>query len=354
MPTLRFPNSQSDPDRLVFQLRLIAKIFPSTETSFGLDAMRDVLAGEYQISSSGASGALAVTKSTRTDRSRDPLYNQVKSMSELYRMFGWIRSVPSSRLEFRMTNLGLQLTLDAPDFGKPFETALIRESIIRVVFPNATTVNVGVANHRPFAWMIRLANKSGGMISRDEIIFGVLAVTDDLKPELLDRVAKKVLELRSQNKSGIEAGQIAKSNQVQINTLQNYTRIPVGVLSSPILGIAKKVSLKIPGQPKKQSFFQLTEYGRALALNLESRNDVRVHDLENLSVQNRCILADFSYFDLLRSAGIDLSMIKEEIDRLEPAAGEILQSLGFHPGRESLFNPELQESEEILELAAKR
>jgi hypothetical protein len=354
MPTLRFPNSQSDLDRLVFQLRLIAKVFPSTQTSFGLDAMRDVLAGEYQISSSGASGSLAVTKSTRTDRSRDPLYNQVKSMSELYRMFGWIRSIPSSRLEFRMTNLGLQLALDAPDFGKPFENALVRESILRVVFPNATTVNIGVTNHRPFAWMIQLANKAEGMISRDELIYGVLAVTDDLEPKLLDKVAKKLIELRSTNKSGQEAAQVAKSNQVQINTLQNYTRIPIGVLSSPILGIAKKISVKIPGQPKKQSFFQLTEFGRGLALNLESRNDIRAHDLVNLSTNDRCILADFSYFDLLRSAGIDLSMIKEEMDRLEPAAAGIIQTLGFHPDRESLFNPELQESDEILELAAKR
>lgn len=348
MATLRFPNSQSDVDRLVEQMRLVAQVFPTIGADFSLDDMRDVLAGEYQISSGGTSGSLAVKRSTRPDRSRDPLYNQVKMMSELYRMFGWIRSVEGNRLRFHMTHLGLQLTLDAPSHGRDFESGLIRESILRTVFPNETTTNIGVQNHRPFAWLLRLAARCEGVISRDEIIFGVLAVTDDRIEGLLDRTAADILRIRSSSAAGSRVKSVATQNRVQVNTLQNYTRIPIGVLTSQRLGWAKRVTVrKASGRPL--THFELTPTGEALAARLDHCCDLRLGDLSMLSLEERGSLADFAFFDMLRVAGLPENLIEQDLTDLQPKMNAIKAKLGLDL-KNLLYNPESQETDRVLAL----
>lgn len=349
MATLRFPNSQSDVDRLVEQMRLVAKAFPAIGADFSLDDMRDVLAGEYQISSSGTSGSLAIKRSTRPDRSRDPLYNQVKMMSELYRMFGWIRSIQGNRLRFRMTNLGLQLALDAPNYGRDFESGLIRESILRIVFPNETTTNVGVQNQRPFSWLLRLASRCDGKLSRDEIIFGVLAVTDDRVHNLLQQTAQEILRLRASKSTAVRVESLAKQNQVQVNTLQNYTRIPIGVLTSTRLDWAKKIAVRETGSRTPVTYFELTATGVALAERLDQSLDLRLSDLTALTLEERATLADYAFFDLLRVAGIPANLIEQDLAQLKPKFEEIMSELGLR-GLNLLFNPECQETDRVLAL----
>jgi hypothetical protein len=73
--------------------------------------MTEVMTEHFQASSLGAVGATARSRSTEIDRSRDPLYNQLKMYSEVYRMLGWLRPA-GRRLEFTTTILGDQVAVD--------------------------------------------------------------------------------------------------------------------------------------------------------------------------------------------------------------------------------------------------
>jgi len=348
MPVLRFPNSQSDLDRLVRQMALIATAFPEPSDTFSLDDMRDVLAAQSQISSSGASGELAVARSTRPDRSRDPLYNQVKMMSEIYRMFGWMRSTPGSRLDFRMTHLGLTLALDAQSFGSDFRNALIRESILRVVFPNETTTNVGVANQRPFSWLLRLAKSLDGFITRDEIIVGLLGTIDDQMPAKMESVTRNLISARAAGTTSQLVENLSRLNGIQVNTLQNYTRLPIGILSSQLVGWAAPSSRKFKGFKSPIRGFELTQSGMDEATALEGCFDLRLSSLETLSQAQRVILADYSFYVLLESAGIPGAAIEEDLLTLRGEGNKILEDLGYSHGQKLIFNPELQEVDAIL------
>ncbi len=348
MPVLRFPNSQSDLDRLVTQMALVAAEFSGPSDTFSLDDMRDVLAAQSQISSSGASGALAVARSTRPDRSRDPLYNQVKMMSEIYRMFGWMRSTPGSRLEFRMTNVGLTLALDAQHFGSHFRNGLIRESILGVVFPNETTTNVGVLNQRPFSWLLRLAKSLDGFITRDEIIVGLLGTIDDLSPNKLAATARQLSDSRKTGATPSLVEGLAKFNGIQINTLQNYTRLPIGILSSPIVGWSTSSTRKFEGFKSPSRGFELTSLGIDTANELATGFDLRLSSITKLPFDERMKLADYSYYALLQSAGIPYEAIQDDLMRLSPDGLRILENLGFSKGQKLLFNPELQEIDQVI------
>src|SRR5688572_25968810 len=76
---------------------------------FSLDDVSAALVERGLATSSGFMGPEALTRSTREDRSRDPLYNQSKMYSELFRLLGWIHPIEESRLTFRFTWLGLHV-----------------------------------------------------------------------------------------------------------------------------------------------------------------------------------------------------------------------------------------------------
>ena len=162
--------------------------------TFNLDFMTTVLTDNYQASSRGAVGASARERSADVDRSRDPLYNQLKMYSEVYRMLGWIR--PSNRrLEFTTTILGAQV---ADDFaGRPdLVFGLLRQCLLAVCFPNPVTENIGVTNQRPFTWLLRLTAALGGTITRHEMILGLLAVVDDRRPDAFPKALSTIRSLR--------------------------------------------------------------------------------------------------------------------------------------------------------------
>ncbi len=348
MPVLRFPNSQSDLDRLVRQMTLVAEKFPNASDSFSLDDIRDVLASQSQISSSGASGALAVSRSTREDRSRDPLYNQVKMMSEIYRMFGWMRSTTGNRLDFRMTHLGLTIALDSSSMGIECRNGLIRESILGVVFPNETTTNVGVFNQRPFSWLLRLSRKLDGFITRDEIIVGLLGTIDDLVPGEIESVTTRLESARKRGNTAALVEQLANTNKIQVNTLQNYTRLPIGILSSELTGWASPSTRNFEGFKSPVRGFELTAYGKAVTDDLENSFDLRLAGVRSLSDDERALLADFAFYSMLENAGVPNEVIKDDIERLRFGGHRILTALGFTTGQKLLFSPELQETDLIL------
>lgn len=334
------------------QLTFVASEHNNTNSVFTLDDMRDILASKSQISSNGASGALAVAKSTRADRSRDPLYNQVKMMSELYRMFGWIRSVPGNRLEFRMTHLGLTLTLDAPSFGQASRNALIAESLVSVVFPNETTTNVGVTNLRPFAWLLRLMLAMDCFITRDEMIVGLLAITNDKEEGLFERTVSRLQQARASGETRLMANRLAVESNIQVNTLQNYTRLPIGALTSTILNWATVKTINTSANSPATRGFELTSEGKKFAKDVAARYDLRLSSLLQFSSEIRASIADFGYYEMLRNSNFTLETLNPELIEIEKTVRPTLSHLGCSRDQRLLFNPELQEQEHILDLLA--
>lgn len=353
---VRFANPKSDVGQLVDMIRPLAEDFD--DASFDLDQMRDSLAERGLISSSGATGQRAVIQSvaragahsTVRDLTRDPLYNQCKMMSEIYRALGWFRSLPNERLRFRLTNLGRTLSHDGMIHGAAFIQGVLRESLLGVVFPNPTSENIGVVNNRPFAWILRLAHALDGQICRDEMILGALSVTDDLAPGHFDKTVERIQKLRKGNYAGLHSAveALATRHDVQLNTLKNYTRIPNGVMSSTAVGWGERTTTTGLYNRKGLPVYVLTDDAINTAEKLAFRFDVRNSFLDSMSFDDSVLFADHGYYSLLLRSGIPLKAIESDMENLAPRVNPVLEKLGISPGTPLLFNPELQVSDSVL------
>lgn len=347
---LRFPNPGSDLTRVVHIFSLIAS--DVGERIFDLDAMTQVATSNFQASSVGAQGSEAVRLSSREDRSRDPLYNQMKMYSEVYRMMGLIRPTPERRLAFFVTELGATLA-DWYQAGRQREwSALLGESLLAITFPNPATNNVGVTSQRPIKWLLELAGAVDSTITRHEMIVGLLSVTDDTTPAALATAAERILKLREGEPGRtVEACRsIAAENRVQLNTLENYTRFPVGVLGSPALGWGidtRRRNLYAAGRPVVA--IELTERGRQLANDVRSRVDVRLDMLLALPIEDRVAFASFAFVQMLARAGIRDP--DQNTDRVVAEGRAVARSIGIANPAQILFSPSLQEETRIIDIA---
>lgn len=348
MAVLRLPNPGSDLDRFVSTFALIAR--DAATNLFDLDFMTNVMAENFQASSMGAHGQEAIRLSTRDDRSRDPLFNQSKMYSELYRMLGWVRSDADSHSKFTVTPLG-QTVMHYQFSGGQQTRGLVAESFISAVFPNPSTVNVGITNHRPFTQLLKLAHMLNGEITRDEMIIGVLSVTDDLVPNAIENQAEKILHFRRKNmKVASEAVEkIASKNNLQVNTLENYTRLPVAILGSEYLGWGNGVySNTTYAGKEKLKVIRLTDAGKIRAEKLLVSNDLRAESLKEFSTLERAWLAQFGYYAMAFRAGIEDAEIVDMVKVSQTNANEILRKLSIKDASHLIYNPSLQESDYVL------
>lgn len=348
MAVLRLPNPGSDLDRFVSTFALIAR--EAESRPFDLDFMTSVMTKHFQASSMGAHGEEAVRLSTRDDRTRDPLFNQSKMYSELYRMLGWIRSTQNSHSTFTVTPLGA--TVMHYHFSAGAETkGLVAESFISAVFPNPSTANVGIVNHRPFAQLLKLAYFLDGEITRDEMIIGVLSVTDDLKPNTIENNAQTILKLRKKSKRAASelVEKIASENNLQVNTLENYTRLPVAILGSEFLGWGQGVySNSTYAGREKIKVIRLTEIGIEKAKAILSSNDLRMASIVAAQKDERAWLALFGYYAMALRAGITNKEILQMIEVSSSKIPNLLKTLKVSTPELLIFNPSLQEQDEIL------
>jgi hypothetical protein len=353
MSQLRFPNPGSNIDRLVQSFSLIAKGTQGRD-SFGLDDMTAILTEYSQASSQGAHGQMAVDRSRRKDRSRDPLYNQLKMYSEIYRMLGWIRPLVEHRLKFRTTLLGETVAFDTA--GDPeYLRGLVQESLLAVVFPNEVIQNIGVASQRPFCWLLKLANALDGVITRHEIVIGLLAVVDDRQPQQFENVVERIRDLRRGRLSGliVAANEFAATQNVQPNTLMNYTRLPVGVLTSELVNWGERVRVRsLYADSRPVPAITLRPSGKSTAASVDARRDIRIADVAKLSLDERTAFAEFSFYATLERAGLPGQDIEATLTESAKSATTALQKLDISwPEMDFLFNPFTQEDETVLTLA---
>ena len=160
---LRFPNPSSSIGNFVAVYRAALNEFRGYSVT--LDNIVASTVKANLATSSGHMGSQAVTRSTRGDRSRDPLYNQLKMYAELFRFMGWLHRTESSALQFTFTLLGEQLVKADRNY-LPF----IGEVAIGIEFPSRLIQIRGSHELRPFAFLLKtmLACDGGSLAGRDD------------------------------------------------------------------------------------------------------------------------------------------------------------------------------------------
>ncbi len=342
---LRFPNPGSDIARMVNSYRLIHLAARDTGTTvFDLDFMTEVLTEGFQASSRGAVGSVARARSADVDRSRDPLYNQLKMYSEVYRMLGWLRPA-GKRLEFSTTILGALVAEDFAD-RPDLVYGLFRQCLMAMTFPNPATNNVGVVNQRPFRWLLMLAAELDGAITRHEMIVGMLAVVDDLAHAALDDAVRNIREMRGGDRARLDdaVAEYALSVNVQVNTLENYTRFPVGVLKSNHLGWGTS-ERRDDIYDAPISSLVLTPLGRSDAEWLRGAIDVREEHLASYDIDQRAHFANYGYYAMLVRLGFD---VWDDLRAAEAGSREILSALGVSDPNQLLYSPVQQADDTVL------
>jgi hypothetical protein len=329
---LRIPNPGSDIDTFI---RIYRELYNSLQgyPEFGLDDMTRVLISSNLATSSGYSGEEALARSTRDNRSLDPLYNQSKMYSELYRLLGWLQSSPNSALRFTMTYLGAHVAAARRD-----PRHLVVECLLGLVYPNPA-VNVGGDYLlRPFATILRTIAALGGLLSRDEIIVGPMCLADDRNPHLFDHMVERLRWTRAQGLSALEewVEEVTKQRAITRTTMENYTRFPLAVLGWT--GWTQ--------QERRRDFYArpiafrvLTGKGRKMVQWLEQARDIRAFDIAGFDVTTQDALVRVSFYEMLTRAQFDVGQLGPvlETDRKRLAsvlAMPIDQPLLFSPYQE--------------------
>lgn len=221
---IRFPNPGSDIPTFIHIFQTLYS-YLKEQGLFSLDDMSKTLTEMNLAASSGYVGEQALKLSTRTDRSRDPLYNQSKMYAELYRSLGWITSSEEKALLYTFTLLGDHVAAAKVDPKSIFE-----ESVLGINYPNQIIDNKSQDASRTFAAILLSALEMDGLTCRDEIIVGAMNV-NDMDMVAFGAMVAKLKTFRG-NIKNLQAAikELSEKTKIQINTLQNYTRFPMSVL----------------------------------------------------------------------------------------------------------------------------
>jgi hypothetical protein len=332
---LRFPNPGSDFHKFVGAFQVIARALKS-EPNFDLDDAARVLVHAGQASSSGAIGAEALRRSTRQDRSRDPLYNQLKMYTEIYRMLGWVHPV-DRKLSFRITPLGAHVEATYGS-GDPHIAALIQQCLVSIAFPNPNTIGRGVANVRPFLTMLRFFDALDGYASRDELIVGVYTLSDDTNTRDFERSVSRIRALRKSGPDALRASLARAAGAVQVNTLKNYTRFPLGALKSELISWAQPESTDSKFD-ERVLIYRLTESGRRFARAHANLRDIRSEELTSANLSEKAHFLALAHYMMYERTGLGLASAGIDIGPLADGCARLLENLGIADPRDILFSP---------------
>lgn len=326
---LRFPNPGSTIENFVSVYG--AAFGRLAGQTVNLDDIVAAVVAANLATSSGYMGEEAVARSTRADRSRDPLYNQLKMYAELFRALGWLHPTPESALNYTFTLLGEQVVAAGRDFWP-----LLEECVLGIVYPTPILTVKGDFDLRPFAFILRVMTACCGHLSRDEMIIGPLSASSDRGQDKLDAVVSHIMSARASAATmaaAVEA--VANARNTQVNTLQNYTRWPIALLRDSGWMEAGSATFS---NGRKCRTWHLTEKGRALAARVAAAVDLRVDDVERLTPEQRSAVAVISHFRMLERSGFEIAPMAQRIADAETVARPVLASLRSD-GENFLFSP---------------
>ena len=333
---LRFPNPGSDINSFI---RIFYEIFDALkdQESFSLDDITSTLVERNLATSCGFAGEEALSHSTRKDRSRDPLYNQSKMYSELFKILGWIHPFKGKQLDFQFTFFGAHVVRAIQD-----PAAIFRESALGVAYPNEILDVKGNHQLRPFATILRTLGALDGLLARDELIIGPMCLDNDRDDNLFSNMIQEIHTLRGYWKAlDNKMKEIANQRNIKPNTMKNYTRFPLAVLRWT--GWTKDETIKVI-YDKAIKFDKLTEKGKMVLEFLEKCRDIRKFDLEKINRETRNAIIRFSFYQMLGRAGFDTAPVDSMLSNDKTLITSYLGS----ENRPVLFSPFQEMSSDYL------
>jgi len=313
---LRIPNPGSDLDVFV---RIFRDLHHDLKGRYGfdMDAITKAMVEKSNVSSQGAFGAEALRRSTKADRSRDQLYNHSKMYAELYRTLGWFHST-TAKLIFSFSALGDHVG----EATNP--RALVCECLLGMAYPNEVLAVKSAQHVRVFGAILKTMQALDGRISRDEIIAGPMAVEDDRKPAVMEKMFSTLRQCRA--KDGALASLVAGVGQgrdITKTTMENYTRFPIAAIQWT--GWAEK----------RQGFFYLTTEGLEELERIEALVDFRLEDFRSMPEEARAPFIRACFYRMLERAGFDLSPVTARVESDE----RTLRRMKAPDARGVLFSP---------------
>ena len=283
--------------------------------------------------SSGHMGSEAIARSTREDRSRDPLYNQLKMYAELFRALGWLHPTEESSLTYTFTLLGHQVVAAGPHY-----LPLLGETAVGIAHPSHVLSIKGDHDLRPLAFILRTMLACGDAISRDEIIVGPLSASTDRETGSVETIAAKVRALRESERAIQDALEgIAGERRTQINTLKNYTRWPIAIMRD--CGWTEKVRLRFRKDGKSFEAHRLTLAGKNVARRILASADLRVDQVDGLSFEEKAAISVEAHYRMLERAGFDIEPVRKKLQLQASVFNRALDHLSIERNRPLLFSP---------------
>lgn len=329
---IRFPNPGSDIGNLI---RIFYEIFEALNSQdfFSLDDIVFTLVERDLATSCGFMGEEALLRSTRPDRSRDPLYNQSKMYSELFKVLGWIHPL-ERKLNFQFTYFGAYVVEAKLD-----PSAIFEQSVLGIAYPNEILDIKGSYQLRPFATFLRTLGALDGLLARDELIVGPMCLTNDRDNQLFSNMVEEIQTLRGSWQALDEKMETVSSQRsIKRNTMGNYTRFPLAVLRWT--GWTETETNKTV-YDKRIKFDKLTDKGyKALEL-VKGSKDIRKIDLEKIDEVTKDVITRLSFYQILERAGFDTnpvkSMLIEDTMSVANYLGVTDHSILFSPFQELPF-----------------
>lgn len=312
----RIANPGSDLDMIVRIFQDLHEILRD-RPDFDLDDMTLAMIQRNNVSSQGAFGELALERSTRPDRSRDPLYNQSKMYAELFRAFGWLQSTTSA-LRFAFSWLGDHVA--EAKVPKP----LILEGLLGWSYPNEVLGTEGGQTLQYFVAVLKAAVDLGGRISRDEMIVGPLMIQDDRDAVEWQNMLATVQRCRA-GKAAMDAeiARISSARRIGRVTMENYTRFVIG--ATQWAGWFQK----------SKGYFVLTDAGRAALAVSQSMFQARLSDYQALPTDAQAPFVRYTAYRMLARAGFDITPVTKQI----AADRATIDHLTAIPPGDILFSP---------------
>lgn len=342
MGVFRFSNAVSDIAKFINTYKTLYEDLKDLP-SFGHDEARDALIKHSLVSSSGAIGNEAVNRSVREDRSRDPLYNQLKMYSEIFRMMGWYQPA-NNRTSFNFTPLSEYIY----DNGKNIVDNIFNFNFYSIVSPNNLVNNVFNTVNRPIKNILTLANLTDNLISRDEIILDILTIENDLilDFENLSIITKerRFNEIKINN----AINNLVEKEGISETTLQNYTRYPIAGCKYAKWFTEESKNSTI--SQRKLKYFKVTEEAITYHKIFDDKYDLRYSEIVDFQLD---IKSAFTYLMFLRNlefVGFEIDdETNELISKLEILALPILDKVNAKGSTEIFYSSVQQSKKEDFE-----
>lgn len=344
----RFSNAVSDISKFIQTYRAIYKHFyPLTQQGHYFDHKEasEFLAISGLASSLGAIGQAAVIRSRRPDTSRDPLYNQHKMYSEVYRMLGWYEP-GSKKTNFNLPEFGYYIA----EADSVVEKKLFALNALHIVSPNPLTSVRGGNILRPFPMILKMMGALGGFITRDEMILTVLACPDDKDTSYVATAANRIRRIRQAGLPTLHAEIENLKNSVGINSddaLPNYTRFPIAAMKWT--GWAQGVSTKTLYNGRSVTALQITPDGQSILQRINRAIDIRFGDLSGYSFDEQAAFSIWSNLYQLGKVGFSTVEYAPIISQLESFASPIFTDLNVKSYPDMLFFGYQEAPRDVLE-----